>query len=348
MVKPEDVITNIRQKLNQSAIHIYSSYFKYFSDKDDVLNSIFVDQKIRFTQPRAFNDPLEFSPTLRFHDDKGNYQFFDLNGLLLPSIAQFYRVQIIESQINAYGILSLTKIPDSFDMLSQYANGHKGFVIEFKQDFNQFAIMKSKSGELYPIHKVNYVEDYIINLDDIVDDNGIISMEIIRNELLLKKTSRWKNEQEYRIIRPLTDHPNYRTPKENRPYTDSEKYTFPFSWECVSSIIVGASMTQSKKKQVLQICRENNISVSQAIILRDQIDRFGKPSSILIEEINKDNDDKTLKVQPQIYCTDIISFTLQQDPEKISKISDLPYYKGHEKVVEEMYHNKLNVKKKSI
>ena len=345
---PEDIKNKVTLELKQIASRKYSSYFKYFSDDDIVFESIFTHQKIRFTQPRAFNDPLEFYPSLRFHDDKGNYQFFNFNGITFPSVELFYRVQIIESQINSYGILSLTKIPDSFDMWSQYANGHKGFVIEFKPDFSHFSVMKSKSGKEYPIKEVNYVDDYVLNLDDLVDKNREIPIQVIHDELFFKKTSRWKDEHEYRMIRPLSDHPDYKPPKINLSYTDVNKYLFPFSWECVSSIILGASMLQEKKDKIIQCCYKNNITVFQSYILRDQKDRFGKPSTIFTLLIDISNKGSLLKITPHVFCTDTISLSHDNGLEKITKLSDLPYYKGYEKVVEEYYHNKQNPKKPAI
>ena len=79
------------------------SYFKYFSDDENVFEGIFTRHVIRFTQPRALNDPLESSPIIRFHDNKINYQNYEFDGMLLPSVASFSRVQLIESQINNYG-----------------------------------------------------------------------------------------------------------------------------------------------------------------------------------------------------------------------------------------------------
>lgn len=153
----------------------WDSYFKYFNDSPAVMDGIFKNQKIRFTQPRALNDPLEFSPTFRFNNPDSAYRTYELDGLRLPSIELFFRVQIIESQINNYGILSVTKHPDSFDMWSHYSNGHKGFVIEFKEGFWQYPALKSRTGEQYPARKVEYVNDYSINLDKIADADGHIS-----------------------------------------------------------------------------------------------------------------------------------------------------------------------------
>ena len=114
-----------------------TGYFKYCSDDPRVINGIFRDHKIRFTQPAALNDPLEFDPIIRFENNGANYNWFSLNGIPLPSEESRLRHRLIEQQINAFGVLSLTKNPDSFDMWSRYANGHKGFLIEFKSDLNK-------------------------------------------------------------------------------------------------------------------------------------------------------------------------------------------------------------------
>lgn len=54
------VIAEEQERWNSTKL---DSYFKYLSDDSRVIKGIFEDQKIRFTQPRALNDPLEFSPT---------------------------------------------------------------------------------------------------------------------------------------------------------------------------------------------------------------------------------------------------------------------------------------------
>ena len=109
MLSTHDINQEIDRQIELYAGGKFDSYFKYCSNKSEVLNCIFKNQKVRFTQPRALNDPLEFNPTMRFHDSEGKYQRYDLNGISFPSIELFFRIQAIESQINAYGILSLKK-----------------------------------------------------------------------------------------------------------------------------------------------------------------------------------------------------------------------------------------------
>ena len=342
MLSTEDIKQELARQTELYAGGNFDSYFKYCSNDPKVLEGIFKDQKIRFTQPRALDDPLEFNPTMRFYDSQSKYQVYDLNGIVFPSIELFFRGQAIESQINAYGILSLTKIPNSFDMWSQYANGHRGFVIEFKDDFYRHPLMKSKAGDEYPVRKVEYVEDYSICLDDLVDENHEIPTEVIHNELFFKKTSRWEHECEYRMVRSLEDHQDYQSPKTNYNYiyTDTKKYLFPFDWSIVSSIILGTNMSTENKRQIVQCCKEHNIPLFQSHIVRDLKDRFGRPSTIIpfgIDEFM--TEEKFLQAKPQLFCTDIVKLSHKYSVAKIVKITDLPYYKDYEDVVEQLYRN---------
>jgi len=336
---------NIREEINMSQQRFNSvqweSFFKYFSDDHRVIDNIFTKHLIRFTQPRALNDPLEFSPTIRFRENQLNYQYYKLNRLLLPSVETFTRVQLIESQINSYGILSLTKRPNSFNMWSQYSNGHRGFVIELKPDFNSFGGMKSSSGKTYDVQRVNYVDEYSIRIEDMVDKDGFIQVKTLLDELFFKKTSRWKHEYEYRMVRPLSDSSDYQPPKTNYVYTDTGIYLFPFDVRCISSIILGASMTQENKARILDFSEKNNIVLNQAHIIRDIHDSDGQPGSVIILKVDDDNREAILNSKPQLFCTDTDCLE-NRDTVEIRTLSDLPYYKDHEATVEELFKNLQN------
>ncbi len=339
MLSTDYIRQEIARQIELYAEGKFDSFFKYCSDDSKVLRSVFENKEIRFTQPRTLNDPLEFNPTMRFHDSKAKYQLYDLNGISFPSIELFFRVQVVESQINAYGILSLTKIPNSFDMWSQYANGHRGFVIELKDGFWHYPCMRSKAGDEYPVGKVEYVEDYAIDLEELVNAKNEIPLEILNKELFFKKTSRWEYEYEYRMVRPLSDSPIYEPPDTKYPYTDINIYLFPFEWECVSSIILGANMSPENKQLIAQCCAKHDVSLFQAHIIRDLKDWLGKPATIYILSLDQyESKDSILLAKPQLFCTDSVKLG-NQDIVKIAKITDLPYYKGHEEIVDQIYSN---------
>ena len=123
---------NIFKPLDHSRL---KNFFKYCGDDEKVINGIFKEHQIRFTQPAALNDPLEFNPIIRFKQSEGKYTNYIFDGIVFPSEEIRIRHQLIERQLNDFGILSLTNIPECFDMWSRYANGHRGFLIELKIDF---------------------------------------------------------------------------------------------------------------------------------------------------------------------------------------------------------------------
>lgn len=314
--------------------------FKYCSDDPRIIEGIFCDHKIRFTQPWGMNDPLEFNPTLQFPNNLAAHQGYSLNGIFLPSIELFYRVQVIESQINTYGILSLTTRHRSFDMWSRYANGHKGFVLCFRQGFESHPCMMSKSDQKNAFKAVEYVNTYSINLDDFISGSKEFSWDVLHDEIFFKKTSRWRDEHEYRLIRPLTDCSEY-SPKSDRSHRDDSVYLFDFSLECVTDVIFGASMSEQNKRKIVDYCRagESDIHFWQAVIIRDAKDEHKQPSKIKtfpildylgsIEEI--------YKIQPQQFSIDSVHELNDSITIKINELKDLPYYKGHEDIIEQLY-----------
>lgn len=325
----------------------FSSFFKYFSNDRQVLEGIFNNRKIRFTQPWALNDPLELNPVIQFTNSQVSHQRYILNGILLPSLEEFIRVQFIESQINAYGILSLTKLHDSFDMWSHYANGHKGFVMEFKPGFNKHQCMKSKEGKTYQVRKVIYSKEYALKIENLrlrQDATGMIPIQTLQNEFFFKKTSRWKQEKEYRLARLLSDSPDYHGPLNNCSHRDQNLYLFDFSLDCISSIIFGAYMSTNDKKLIVEACKNFSIRFYQATIIKDQIDRYGKPGNVTIIPINElVSYDELYSFPPQGFCLgeDQINHL---EPIPISGLAELPYYKNYEVVIQEYLESSQNSK----
>jgi hypothetical protein len=330
----------INNNANQNALSNpkpYSTFFKYCStgQNNAVLKGLFKDHKIRFTQPWALNDPLEFNPILRFENDGQNFVRYLYDGILLPSEEDRLRMRLIEQQVNHFGILSLTKVPDSFDMWSRYANGHKGFLIEFKSDFNKNPCMLSQEGKEYSVNKITYVDEYAINIDLLTDVQSKISLERFNEEMFYKKCSRWQNEIEYRMVRPLTDYPDYK-PLKYTPHRDDNIYLFDFDLNCIESVTFGACMTVEDKKAIMLSCKEYGVQFLQACIWRDKKEATDLSGKIeLIPEY---------KISGLLSILDF-NFFFQQEhisrpkPIKISQLSDIPYYhrEGMAKWLKEIY-----------
>jgi len=324
----------------------FTSFFKYCSDNQFVIEGIFKNHKIRFTQPWGMNDPLEFNPTLIFRSIHDPYQDYELNGSLLPSIELFYRVQLIESQINSYGILSLTKQPLSFDMWSKYANGHKGFLLELKPKFADHLCMQSKTGNKYTVKKVRYVKNYFLDIEKLSDVDGNLFASKLREEIFYKKAYRWKYENEYRLVRPFSDLPFY-APLANRSHRDDSVYLFDFSLECVKSVVFGACMSIKNKRQIAKECTKYNIELYQSYIIRNQrddLESFGSVDIVSIKDFQLIDDLYVIK--PYALVRDKPRMKLS-DSLKINQIEELPYYQGNEEIVNTLY-MELNPLKKSV
>ena len=247
-------------------------YYKYYNNDKQIIESLFKKRKIRFSQPYVFNDPLEFNPSFKFKLSLRNtYLPYCFDNSRFLSTEQYYQTHIIEPIINKYGILSLTDRPDYFNMWNFYANGHKGFVIEFKSDFNRHDNMlpiKDKTRP-YPIKRVNYTEDYSIIIDNYFNDDGSIKKEQLLEYLFYTKTSRWAKENEYRMVRPLVDSVDYTDyyPTKEQSFRDIKVYLFNFSLSNISAIYFGACMSPENKILFADYCKSTNIVFYQSILM---------------------------------------------------------------------------------
>lgn len=330
-----------KQKKEINRYASISSYFKYCSVS--IIDKIIIDKTLRFTQPWVLNDPLELNPILIFNE-KNEYIKYRINDIILPSINDWFKIQLIESQINDYGILSLTKNPISFTMWNNYGSGHKGFLLEFKQDFNLHEVFKSLNNEVYPIKKVNYVEQYVINIPEISNDNGQFSIKNFNEKYFYDKTKRWEYEKEYRLVRNLKDlNKPVRTKGSYRELEKVYKINLPF--EVIDSITFGAHMSLENKKMIIENLKDYKINYFQAFIYKDEYDEFGDAGRVELLHIQNHNILKTIyEILPQ-------SCSIERQEYKnrtivdIKSIKELPYYQHYGKLVEEMYTNMLKRKK---
>ena len=158
-------------------------YYKYVSDSYEVIKGIFYDKKIRFTQPWAFNDPLEFNPMFNFTVDSINaYVGYKINGYPMYSLEEFTRMLLKELRINEAGIFSLTSNKDSFAMWNIYANGHKGFLLEFYPNFNEHPVLRPiDKSEFYIVKPVKYVSKNYVNINEIIRSDNLKSLYVSLN-----------------------------------------------------------------------------------------------------------------------------------------------------------------------
>jgi hypothetical protein len=173
--------------------------YKYRSDIDPYVDRIFTHSKIHYTSPLKFNDP--FDCRIPFYDEKGE--------------------QISEKKdrsiLSRYSIFCLTKRNDDILMYSHYANGHKGFCLEFDDQHKDF-------NDYFNIHEVRYSPDMpFLNFSKMKDEDY--------TKKLLTKSIHWEYEEEYRSINIKKG---------------SHEDIFPE--EVLSGVIFGCQMTNLKVK----------------------------------------------------------------------------------------------------
>jgi hypothetical protein len=319
-----------------------STLVKYVSDNPKVIDSIFLDHKIRFTQPAALNDPVEFNPAIRFNEEGNNFKRYKYQGEIKPSIHDWYHRNLIESRINQYGVLSLTDNPSSFEMWCNYANGHRGILIEFNIPDKTRPTLQLTEELNLKVYKVRYVKDYIVNIDKLDPTGTFIPFYKIRNSIFLRKTKHWKYEREYRIVRPLSECEDYQSPITRNPYRDNQGiYRCSLSLSCIANIVFGVNTTPEIKRKIIDSCRNTKINFLQTIIYKDlqnkidfrPIDEFGSV-------------DEYLKKEPRIFTFDSIMAKYYGDYITVNSLAELPYQHPQPEDIEK-YHRKQLKKKGS-
>ena len=323
-----------------------SGYLKYVSNVQKVLDDLFVDRKIRFTQPAVLNDPLDCNPILSVPCDYGEQTIYNVNGIIMPSSNLWYHIQLIESRVNEFGMLSLTKNPYSFDMWSKYANGHKGCLIEFTEKFNEDkAFCRPGNGEAYPVVPINYVDVFRINLNDCLDSEGLFLFEQFENKYFYTKDKRWEPEKEYRLVRPLKDLGKPSGGLHIGTYRDMVTvYLSDLPFDRIRSITFGACMPTETKKWIIEKCRNTSIAFHQCFLYPDELDETNLSPLIRIVSLDSTKMmERFMAMQPQLFSmarTDL----LNEREMTLEKIEDLPYFNGFEKLVRLMYEHRKNKK----
>jgi hypothetical protein len=246
--------------------------YKYLpSERTNVLT----DRRIRFTQPAALNDIFEFRPVLgqltseesiharledRFKDrvmaeleklcllppETANQvleKVLQQNGLVADLMVKMQGpllrelAQPINTKINEnIGVLSLSELADHKLMWAHYAERSTGFVVGFDSENPFFQQRRSEVDEFGYLRKVHYEEKR-----PNVDFANTSSLEWFQ-----VKAKEWEYEQEWRIVRPLSDASQH---FEQKPF---DIFLFAFPPEAVVEIIAGTHTSAETKDQLRQ------------------------------------------------------------------------------------------------
>jgi hypothetical protein len=320
-------------------------YCKYFSNSKAILEGIFLNGKVRFTQPAALNDPIDCHPLLYVPCEQGQHTKYIVNGVLMPSVNDWYHIHLVESRVNEYGILSLTKNPISFDMWSKYANGHKGFLVEFRSDFNKDKAFCSASGHSYDVVPVTYVETFEISLLECTLQDGSLSLEEFEKRFFFSKVNRWSLEKEYRLIRPLIDIGKPPGGLHIGTYRDYDTiYLGDLPLDVINTITFGAYMPLEIKCWIVDQCRSTHIKFLQCVLYPKEKDTSGLSPAIRLLPLDEPSRlSQILEMQPQL----LLMANEELLPSKqiqLDTIEELPYYNYKSDLVQ-MTFNRLRARK---
>jgi hypothetical protein len=154
-------------------------------------------------------------------------------GPILDELLPYARARLKENLDKQFGVLCLSEVPDHQLMWSNYAESHRGFVIEFDSEHIYFNRRRTEVDEFGYLRKVRYGNRpsvVLTNLDSI--------------DIFSVKGKDWEYEQEWRMLRPLKDHSRI------KPDGDNPIYLFPLAPECITGVILGSKMPQETKQEI--------------------------------------------------------------------------------------------------
>lgn len=146
-----------------------------------------------------------------------------------------------------FGVLCLTTNPDHKLMWAHYADGHRGFVLEFDTNNPRFELTEE-------MHKVVY-SSTSPTYNPVVGSQGWWKV----------KSKDWGYEGEYRMT--------IRLEKCEKKILSGGKFVYlrHLPRECVKAVYIGLKMEESKKRELRAICQPTGIEVYQAEFLNDGV-----------------------------------------------------------------------------
>lgn len=236
--------------------------YKYLSpNRLEVLENL----EIRFTQPRALNDPFEASPLLDISpetkdfveqiereaqdiwknvptEDKTPENHKKLQDTISEALEKTSPssagVGLMDEVNQKLGVLSLSRTFSNLLMWSHYAESHKGFVIGLDES-HEFFHQRTYQGLKSAPNKISYTTQRSITH---VSDSDFYA------KLLCEKPIDWAYEEEVRIFRHITEE------HAKNCVTYSAGYPvclFKLPKECIKSIYIGAHAQPRLKESIL-------------------------------------------------------------------------------------------------
>lgn len=219
----------------------------------------------RFTQPKYWNDPFEMKPCFTEYTEADSGKLFRLfsqlfikkeNKTLSPlDVIEFdlERKRITREKIDAIinqnivG-LSLTISPDNLIMWANYADNHRGCIIEFDETHEYFKNFP------YPKIKIPYSDNRVaIDINKFAKSIESIIANTDTEEDLTKyftKSTHWEKEQEIRLISLL----------DNADKMDGEMALFKIPFDCIKRIHIGCNVDSNDLRELFILRKKKELS----------------------------------------------------------------------------------------
>lgn len=185
-------------------------YCRLNEDTKTWIQRIFTHNEIYFASPMQFNDPFDCKVQASFDATDDDWEDY-LNGVLKDRhpeweyderqafVDQLMRggwredpgtkqkiINEVQQAVNKCGVFCLSEVRDNILMWSHYADGHRGFGLQFHIDPKHSSLGRS-------LHKVEYTSTY-------PQINVVKAPGTQTGMILLTKSDFWKYEKEWRII----------------------------------------------------------------------------------------------------------------------------------------------------
>ncbi len=233
----ENIITNdLKKVLTTDIVYHYSNY-------NISLNEIILKQRLRFSDPKTFNDPFDCNEKLlkiNYSEEVIDQTISDLSINLSrqekrelkrkiknPNIQN----QILREKRKEYKLSCFSEYNDEILMWSHYADKHSGICVGFS--------FPHKYEDKFILCPVKY-------LDQLKELEGTADVHRIILYWLTTKSIRWKYEKEIRAISKCKD--------------QSLNYEFiNYDSRYIKEIIFGCNVPNEKIKAAMSIIQQSNL-----------------------------------------------------------------------------------------
>lgn len=249
--------------------------YKYLTaDRVDVL----LNCMVRYTQPKAFNDPFEVKPYVcKISEDQIAYSMFE--ELVSKKLQEIYDKLPGEFRTNMPFAIFCTTVqeelgPKAKVLFHQLIESNTPMIRkmideEFNDRIGIFSLAEKRDNLLMWAHYAASYEGFVIGFDSEhpcfnnkkgpndefchlrrveYRETRVASplIELSGIDTLFVKSTQWSYEQEWRIIQPLQDADIINA---NQPYTI---YLFKFPASAIREVIFGCRMKDSKRLAILE------------------------------------------------------------------------------------------------